>query len=186
MDFQTFFKLIEDKLAIGQSTGTNHSEAFLNYSKMNLSRMKRWMKTTELHPELMECIKAVNKEQHWIVITEGWCGDSAHSLPFIFKLSEQNPKIHLDIILRDENLELMDQYLTNGGRSIPKLIVRDSDGNDLFEWGPRPKPIQDYVQKAKAEGIDYQDYGKVVQQMYNEDRGVTIQKEFCELLSVSA
>ena len=180
MDYHEFFKLIEDKLAIGQATGTNHSEAYLNYSKLNLSRMKRWMKTVEIEAGLVNCIKSIQAEQTWTVITEGWCGDSAHNLPLIFKLSELNPKIRLQIKLRDENLELMDQHLTNGGRSIPKLIAENKRGDHLFSWGPRPKHIQEYVLNAKKSGIDY---SQEVQRLYNLDKGQTIQTEFCELLS---
>ena len=59
----------------------------------------------------------------WLVLTEAWCGDAAQSLPIINKMAEVSDNITLRLILRDENLDVMDQFLQNGrSRSIPKLI----------------------------------------------------------------
>lgn len=97
---------------------------YLEYARLGLSRMKRWDKSMILREDLVNFVREINKPQTWIVITEPWCGDAAPMLPFIAKLAGENPLITLDIQFRDQPPFLIEQYLTNGGKSIPKLIVR--------------------------------------------------------------
>lgn len=118
---------------------------------MNWARTQRIHKTILLNQELK---KAAEKLQHiytWIVITEAWCGDSAQNLPVIAAIVNLNPeKIKLHILLRDENPELMDNYLTNGTRAIPKLIaVNETISKEAFVWGPRPLPAQEMLLQWK-------------------------------------
>lgn len=121
----------------------------------------------------------------WLLITETWCGDAANSVPVIAKLAELNPAIDLRIVLRDENLELMDQFLTKGGRSIPKLIGLDSGLNVLFDWGPRPEELQKiYWDWRESENkIPYSEFHLVIQKWYNENKARGIQKELYESLN---
>ena len=59
----------------------------------------------------------------WLIITEGWCGDAAQCIPTIEKIAAESKNIETHYVLRDENLDLIDEYLTNNARSIPKLIA---------------------------------------------------------------
>ena len=128
-------------------------------------------------------ISLIKEEQTWLVITEGWCGDAAQNLPVINKLAEINTNIKLKLVLRDENLELMDLFLTNGGRSIPKLIALNKQNEVLFTWGPRPKVatkmVADY--KEKHGSLDPQ-FKQDLQVWYNKDKGKSVQSDFIELL----
>jgi hypothetical protein len=181
-----YLDTIKALLKENKTTGENHSEAMLHYSKMNLSRMKRWMKTGVLNSELEEAVKAIDEPQTWIVLTEAWCGDAAHTVPFMAKLAELNPNIKLDIKMRDENLDLMDKYLTRGGRSIPKLIAFDEANNEIFNWGPRPKKMQDAFYEMKELNLPYAEVSESLQKMYNEDAGVDFQNEMLSSLSAMA
>ena len=136
--YQEYRDLVKDLLAEGKSTGPEQSDYILNYSKLNNSRMKRLDKTTKISDETAQKIQKLATPQTWLVLTEGWCGDAAQNLPVIHKMAELNKNINLKLVLRDENLELMDLFLTNGGRSIPKLIALDTDNNVIDTWGPRP------------------------------------------------
>ena len=176
--YEEYRAMLDDEIVNGKTTGSNQSEAMLAYTKMNIVRMNRWDKTAKLTEEVRKVVNAVPK-QKWIVLTEGWCGDAAQNLPIIFKMSEQNEQIDLHIILRDNNVDIMDAYLTNGGRSIPKLIAVDDNKKVLFTWGPRPQKMQQAVMKIKEEGGDY---AKVVHKMYARDKAVSIQNEFVNLL----
>lgn len=70
---------------------------------------------------------------------EDWCTDVVHFLPVAIKLAEQSPAITLRIFKRDENLDIMDQYLNQGEfRSIPTFIVYDPDWNELGFYSERP------------------------------------------------
>lgn len=174
---KSYLDKITQLLAENKTTGENHSEQMLHYTRLNLSRMKRWESKGELLEETKAAIKNIKTKQEWIVLTEAWCGDAAHSISFISKMADLNPNIELKIKLRDENLDLMDQYLTNGGRSIPKLIVKNKDGLDLFDWGPRPSKIQETYLSLKKNNIPYDQISLETQKLYNADKGVSIQKE---------
>lgn len=177
MSYKEYRTLIDSLMDQNKTTGENHSEAMLNYTNMNLTRMNKWDKRYEPSDETKAAINEKGQEI-WLLITEAWCGDAAHSVPVFSKLSEENPNIDLRIVLRDENLDLMDMYLTNGGRSIPKLIRLDAnDKSEIDSWGPRPKPAQDIVVSSKKEGIEYQEYVKTLQIWYARDKGQTLEKE---------
>ncbi len=181
--YQEYKDLVKNLLAKGKSTGPNQSEDLTNYSMLNDRRMKRLDKTIKISDEAAQEIQKLNEPQTWLVITEGWCGDAAQNLPVIHKMAELNENINLKLVLRDENLELMDLFLTNGGRSIPKLIVLDSDNNVLNTWGPRPtvatKMVADY--KAEHGGLDAQ-FKQDLQVWYNKDKGKSTQEDFIKII----
>ncbi|PKR84006.1 thioredoxin family protein [Heyndrickxia camelliae] len=85
-----------------------------------------------------------------IVITEDWCGDAMVNVPILLRLAEAT-NIDVHMVLRDQNLELMDQYLTNGtARSIPIFIFIDKNGVEIAKWGPRAPKIQDMVTEMRS------------------------------------
>lgn len=155
---------------------------YLNYVKLNLSRQNRWLKTGELAPETKSTIQSINEKQYWHLITEPWCGDASHIVPFIVMMAELNPLIELSLQLRDSEGSEIDKYLTNGGRSIPILIVRNSHNQDLFHWGPRPTTCQNLYFKLKNSNVTNKDVKIKLQQWYNENKGVDIQNEIIELI----
>src|SRR5882757_4695857 len=185
MTYEAYKQMVDELLAAGKATGTNHSEAFLHYSHLNQQRMHRLDKTIGILPDVKEQILSIDKPQTWLVLTEGWCGDAAQSLPVMQALSQLNPLIRLRLLLRDENLELMDQYLTNGvSRSIPKLIAVDTDSLAvLFTWGPRPNALQELFYRMRADGMVYDAIKEELQRWYNTDKTATIQQEIAGLAS---
>ncbi|WP_039054608.1 thioredoxin family protein, partial [Sphingobacterium sp. T2] len=118
----------------------------------------------------------------WILITEPWCGDAAHSVPQIYNMVKDNANIALDIQLRDEEPFLINSYLTNGGKSIPKLVIRNSKGEDLAVWGPRPDKLQHMFLELKEKNASMDEIKEVIQKWYNEDKGQEIQRELVQLL----
>ena len=177
-----YLEFVDKLVAEDKTTGENQSDSLKYYTQLSLRRMKRWSKTGELIPEMIEKLSQIKEKQKWVVITEAWCGDAAHAYMFIQKMADSNPNITLEWVLRDENLELMDQYLTNNGRAIPKLIAFDQQGNELFNWGPRPKHIQEKYWEMRNAKTDYKEIMLEVQRLYNEDKGVSMQKEILDLM----
>ena len=175
--------LVKHLLAAGKSTGPNQSEDLTNYSLLNDRRMKRLDKTVKLTETTQLEIAKVTQPQTWLVLTEGWCGDAAQNLPVIDKMASLNSNIELKLVLRDENLGLMDLFLTNAGRSIPKLIILDKNLNVKNTWGPRPKVatkmVADY--KAKHGALDA-DFKQDLQVWYNKDKGKSTQNDFVEMI----
>lgn len=178
--------LVKNLLAEGKSTGPNQSEALTNYSLLNDKRMKRLDKTIKLTETTQLEIAKVTQPQTWLVITEGWCGDAAQNLPVIEKMASLNSNIELKLVLRDENLDLMDLFLTNGGRSIPKLIILDKDVNVMNTWGPRPKVATKMVADYKAEhGALDTAFKQDLQVWYNKDKGQSTQNDFVGMIQKS-
>ncbi len=172
------YQTILNNFAAEGKTSGEQKEDLIYYTKLNAQRSKRIGKTSVINPELEAKIKTMPK-QIWLLITETWCGDAANSVPLIAKLAEVNPLIDLRIVLRDENLELMDQFLTKGGRSIPKLIALDQDLNVQFDWGPRPKDAQDlyWGWREREDREPYKEFQVTLQKWYNDNKSGAIQEE---------
>ena len=185
IDYPTYHKTVEQLLAEGKTSGTNHSEDYIHYTEMNMQRMNRILKTVDISPELSALIKSIDKPLLFLVIGEAWCGDVAQNIPIIHKMVDLNPNWQMRLVWRDENLDLMNQYLTNGGISIPKVIVLDANTFDeLAVWGPRPVPAQDMMMDYKKDpkGLPYMEFAKQVQLWYAKDKGKTLQGDWLRLL----
>mgnify|MGYP001003482394 CR=1 FL=1 len=153
------------------------NEFFFNYVKMNQARLKRWDKHLQLDSELVTLIENNKIQQHWIIISEPWCGDAAHIVPFIIRIAEVSPLISYEIQLRDKEPFLIDNYLTNGGKAIPKLIIRDENQNDLVVWGPRPQGAQAVYDNLKKNNATNDELSIGLQKWYNLNDGEEIQFE---------
>jgi hypothetical protein len=184
ISYKDYRALIDNLLAQGKATGPEQSEDLTNYSMLNDKRMKRLDKTIKISEETVHEFQKVTQPQTWLVLTEGWCGDAAQNLPVLNKIASISENIDLKIVLRDENLDLMDLFLTNGGRGIPKLIALDEDNNVIDSWGPRPntaaKMVADYKEKNGALDPEFK---KNLQVWYNQDKGKSVQEDFVNLVS---
>jgi hypothetical protein len=176
---------IKDLLAQGRTTGTNHSEAMIDYTKMNVRRMDRWDKTAVVSAELQEKIASIDIPQTWVVLTEAWCGDAAQSIPFMVKAASYSPLVDIRFILRDEHPHVMDAYLTNGGRSIPKLIALENESlEELYTWGPRPQVLQQQylAYREDSKGVSQADFIESIHLWYAKDKNANIDAEFLTLI----
>ena len=154
----------------------------LKIIKLNQQRSCRIDKHHIVADEVREEVDKIFEHQIWMVITENWCGDSAQCVPYIAKIASLNNNIDFRIILRDSRPEIMDLYLTNGTRSIPKLIVFDEDGNEKFSWGPRPKEAQKLFSQWKAGGTVKPELYEKLHLWYSRDKGKNIENEILQLV----
>ena len=196
MDYDAYRRLTSELLAEGKTTGENHSDAMINYTQMNETRMNRLDKTTKLTEEAKEALAGINRPLIWLTLTEAWCGDAAQILPVLEHLANASSGSKLRLILRDEHPDIMNAFLTNGGKSIPKVIILDAESHKVLgSWGPRPEAVQQMVMEAKAdlEHIDdktekkarYQILLKETQKWYAKDKTRRIQHEFMAALQES-
>jgi hypothetical protein len=144
--------------------------------------MSRIDKSYEPGIDIRDEIEKIEDKQLWMLITEDWCGDSAQNIPYIAKIVSLNKKIDLRIVLRDSNPNIMDQYLTNGARSIPILVTFDESGNELFRWGARPKAAQELVSVLKEQGFEKKHYLEKLHSWYARNKGADIEKEMVLLI----
>lgn len=185
MTFAEYTKLIDDLLAANKTTGTDQSEAMVSYGKLNRQRMRRLEKTIEVTDSLKNAARGTSREMVWLIITEGWCGDAAQNVPVIEKIAAESDKIETRYLLLDENPKLMDQFMSDGANSIPKLIALDAKTLDILgTWGSRPAAAQAFFAEMKAKGIEKSVILEEMQRWYNADKTLSLQSEFEKLLTV--
>ena len=182
LSYKGYRELVTNLLDKNESTTKNGSEDLVGYSKLNNSRMKRLDKTTKLDDAIVNKFSEIDKQITWLVLSEGWCGDAAQNLPVINKLAETNENINLRILLRDENPELMNEFLTNGNQAIPKLIQIE-DNKVTKSWGPRPtiaaKMVSDY--KSEHGKLDAE-FKKELQVWYNKNKSQNVIEDLTKLV----
>jgi hypothetical protein len=182
--YASYRQHIDALLAQGNTTGPQQSEELTAYTTLNVQRMSRLDKTIKLRPELVAAASGLHQNYSWLIIAEGWCGDAAQIVPVIEAVAQDSAgHLRTAYLLRDDNLDLTDQYLTNGSRSIPKLVVLRADTlTEVTHWGPRPAEAQALINKLKAEGMAHDDFIREVHAWYAHDRTQAIQDELLSLL----
>ncbi|MFT7395652.1 MAG: hypothetical protein ACI96G_000384 [Flavobacterium sp.] len=183
--YAEYRKLVIDLLKEEKSTGNEQSSELTNYSLLNETRMNRIEKTLKITPDNAQLLKSLKNEYIWMVISEGWSSDAAQLIPIFDKMvSESDGKIDMKIVLRDENEELMNLFLTNKAKSIPKLIVINKEtGGALAHWGPRPKGAADLIDNYKKEQGTIDETVKTdLQLWYFYDKGLSTQSEVLDMM----
>ncbi len=182
--YNEYRKIISDLLIEGKSSGAIQSEDLTHYSSLNETRIHRLDKTITISDENSLKLQSLKSDYIWLVISEGWCGDAAQLLPIFNKIDEVSDKIEMKIVFRDENEEFMNLFLTNGAKSIPKVIILDKNTlNVEGNWGPRPKGAIELIQnyKEKFDAID-ENVKTELQLWYLHDKGLSTQNEIADLL----
>ncbi len=183
ISYETYVELINQLVAEGKTTGEEQTEEQINVTKLNASRMRRLDKTLVIPKQAIRAFQNIKEKQTWLVLMESWCADGAQTIPILNKICNERPNIDLKILLRDENRELMDHFLTNGTRSMPKLILLDSEHNVLNTWGPRSRMATNMVAAYKSQNGKIDDsFKKFLQIWYNKDKGEAIIKDLVEMI----
>ena len=167
----------------GKTSG-EHKESYVGYTKLGAARLRRWEKLYQPEQEYLDQITSlISPGEQWLVFSETWCGDAAHMLPFVHQWSKHT-KVPLRIIMRDEHPTLIDEFLTHGGRTIPKLVRISSDAMVLGTYGPRPSALVAHHDEWKSKAsYDYKEWTLFAQDWYNQDKGKSMESDFLELLS---
>jgi hypothetical protein len=186
ISYQDYRNLVKQLVDEKSTTGHDKTQDLVNYTMLNDRRMKRWDKTIKVSEDSKQRVSNFTGAITWLIITESWCGDAAHVIPALSKVAELSSNIDIKLVLRDENELLMDQFLTNGGRSIAKLIMIDNTTGDVITtYGPRPveatKLVDDYKDKY---GTLTPEFKENLQVWYNKDKGQSIIQDALRLLSV--
>lgn len=185
--YEDYKNLSEELVDQKRTTGLSQSESLIEYTKLNYFRMTRVDKTMVIKSDVKKAVESIDEKKYWILITEAWCGDAAQIVPIIGRLAELNSNIELTIVLRDENPELMNKYLTNGSRSIPMLISLNGNFKEEWHWGPRPKPAQALViENKETQALSYDEMKTQVQLWYAEDKTNTTQQEVMKKINQAA
>jgi thiol-disulfide isomerase/thioredoxin len=184
ISYQAYRDLVKQLSEENSNSGPEKTKALADYTKLNDRRMKRWDKTIKISEEAQHKIGNFKESITWLLITESWCGDAAHIVPVLNKIADLNDKIDLKVVFRDDNPELMDAYLTNGNRAVPKVIMIDNESGDVINtYGPRPRVATELVARYKAKfGKLTPEFKEDLQRWYNNDKGQNIVKDITEML----
>jgi hypothetical protein len=182
--YQDYRSHVTELVNNGKTTGNDQSEDMIHYTELNQARMHRLDKTMQVTTEVKLVLENLTQNYIWLVISEGWCGDAAQILPIINKMAEVSDKIDLKIVLRDDNEELMNQFLTNGTKSIPILVIINKEtGEVINRFGPRPIAAKQLILDYKAEhGIVDETAKTELQKWYLNDKGISTQNEIIAMM----
>ena len=194
MSYQAYIENVNALIAQGKASTNDdlNDEEHLHFTQLNLTRMKRLDKTTHLSESTMDALLKWTSPVYFLVISEGWCGDASQILPVVHKIAEFNPQIKMRVIYRDEHLDIMNRYLTNGGRAIPMvLIVSQRDGSVLGKYGPRPDAVAQIMTARKVlekqlpideQKAFFAESKTLAQKWYNDNKTIDIQNELMAVL----
>jgi len=184
LTYLEYRNLVSQLVSDESTTGNQKAENLVEYTLLNDRRMKRWDKTLKISNKIEEKIRNFKDKVTWLVITESWCGDAAHIIPVINKVAELNDNISFKTVLRDNNNDLMNLFLTNGSKSIPMLImIDDKTGEVINNYGPRPTDVSKLVNDYKTEhGKLTPEFKQELQMWYNKDKGQNIIEDLTQLL----
>ena len=182
--YSEYRKTIIDLLTIGKSTGNEQSDDLVQFSILNETRMHRLDKTILISDDVINKLNSLKNNYIWLVLSEGWCGDAAQIMPILNKMALAAQSIELKIVFRDENPDLMNLFLTNGAKAIPKLIVLDKKTLNIeANWGPRPKGALELIANYKEKQGKIDANAKTELQLwYLHDKGFSTQNEVSELM----
>ncbi len=182
--YKEYRDLVAQYALEGKTSGNIQTPDYINYTKLNEARMHRLDKTLQITEQTGDFLAQLNGDFLWIVIAETWCGDAAQVTPVIHKMAEASTHIELRIVLRDEQEELMNLFLTNGTKSIPKLIIIDKNTFEVIaDFGPRPAGAKQLIVDYKAAHGVVDETAKIeLQKWYLNNKGVEIQNEIIALL----
>lgn len=192
LTYEQYVSLATTLFAQGRTTSdapNYNTPEILGYVKLNLHRMSRLDKLTIINDDLKAAMEQLSEAWVWLVLTESWCGDAAQAVPVLHRVAERLPSVKLRFLLRDKHPDLMNAYLTNGGKSIPKLIcLRESDlmnpaFGELGTWGPRPAALQLLMNDWRNENLSLSESVERAQRWYNDDRTQSIQRELLTLVA---
>ena len=177
-------KIIIDLLSHGKSSGNEQSDDLMQFSTLNETRMHRLDKTISISDNNIQKLNSLKNNYIWLVIAEGWCGDAAQIVPVLNKMDSLAHTIEMKIVFRDENPDLMNLFLTNGAKAIPKLIILDKKTLDVeANWGPRPKGALELIENYKEQQGKIDANAKTELQLwYLHDKGISTQTEVTELM----
>ena len=176
--YQDYFEQIAKKEII---ESPYDQDAYFAYTEANFKRSIKIKTKLDLNKKLYNELDEKTEDWTWVLITEPWCGDASFIQPVIEAICIAGG-IDLKIALRDKEEDLMDAYLTNGGKSIPKLVVLDKDLKELFNWGPRPAELQTAIKNLLNSGGSNEEKLKLAHQWYRKYGNEAIQQELLDLI----
>lgn len=86
-----------------------------------------------------------------LVIAEAWCPDVFRGVPVFARIAEASG-MTMKVVARDENPDIMDEFLLNGtARAIPVAVFYTRDHRYIGHWIERPAVAHAEIARLRAE-----------------------------------
>jgi hypothetical protein len=133
--------------------------------KVNKDRFEEFYKSVRLSEDDKEFFRRVTAmpggADRILVLGEDWCPDVFRGLPVIARIAEASG-MALRIFPRDQNLDIMNQFLKGGKfQSIPTVVFFTRNMERVCHWSERPESadkereqITDELKKNKPHATD--------------------------------
>lgn len=182
ISFDEYFKRTEEITNKNEADLTEEEAKMLEYYKLGVQRMSRMLKVYKPSEEQLQKLAEKNFKGKLLIITEGWCGDAGQTVPAVSLFFEGKNEVR--VIYRDENPDLIDQFLTDGTRSIPIVVILNENDEVIAHWGPRPAYGIELLKKYKADPENYtkDQFYNDIQVYYAKNRGKDAIDEILEKL----
>ncbi len=179
ISFDEYIQITNERL---ENPADQNEIEYKPYYELGLQRMNRTLKKLVIDEEQVNELKSKNFDGKILIISEAWCGDASATVPALVNFFEGHNEVK--IFLRDSDSSLIEQFLTNGTQSIPKVIILDKEFKVKNSWGPRPKFGHDLLLKYKADPENYTKdmFYNDLQIYYSRNRGKDAIQEILELL----
>jgi hypothetical protein len=144
-------KSVADKLGKGLTP-----QGFIDGMTKNQDQFVEWQEQFAWENEDdREFFESLNNRDdlRCLILAADWCGDVIRNVPVVLKALE-NSGVPTEILIQEQHMDTMDQFLTMGGRAIPIVIFADTGGFVLGHWGPRPAHVQEVMTKFKLANPD--------------------------------
>ncbi len=184
LSYENYIEYTED--ALEAEIEIDDPQELVQYYAINLQRMRRIHKTFKFSNAQKKRIEAIENNFKILIITEGWCGDASQIVPIVERLAEAL-KVECKFVLRDQHMDLMENYKTNNTISIPIIVGVDQEGEELFRFGPRPARGMEILTKFKENPDRYskEEFHEDLQRYYNENKGEDTVNELLDLIDES-
>lgn len=127
-------------------------QQYVDQMGTNKETFVKFLSEVKIKPEDREAIRKLGGKLNVMVITEDWCGDALYNFPVLAKLVEGMPGVEMRVFLRDQNPDLMDQYLNKGiFRSIPVFVFFDENMNEVARFVERPPKVTEEIEAKMLE-----------------------------------
>lgn len=175
----------EEYMHISEVRATDNpdkNDYYQNYYDLGLQRMQRTLKTYKNDIEQQKQLESKNFNGKILIISEPWCGDASATVPAISKFFEGKNEVR--VFLRDSDPTLIEQFLTDGAQSIPKVLILSEDFGVTATWGPRPQYGLELLKKFKEnpEAYPKEEFYNDLQVYYAKNRGKDAIQEILNLL----
>lgn len=179
ISFEEYMNVAEQRFRNNPDKNDDHQE----YYELGLQRMNRTLKTLKLDENQLEILHSKNFDGKILIISEPWCGDASATVPTVSKFFEAAGN-EVKIFLRDSDTTLIDQFLTDGTQSIPKVLILNEDLTLKNSWGPRPKYGLELLKKFKENPETYprEEFYNDLQVYYAKNRSKDAIDEILELI----